>query len=358
MALRWNDVSHIPLYEPGKPIDGLDDVIKLASNENPYGPSPKVIEALLAQLSTVSLYPDGAGRTLKQTLSEHYGFPPDYFILGAGADELISMLAILTLNPAREAVMAEITFPMYRIAAQLAHGQVRTVPMTGDYDLDLEAHLAVLRETTGIIYIANPNNPTGKMIDGQTLLSFLKRVPSDLVVVLDEAYAEYVTDGTYRSALTFLPDFPNLIVLRTFSKAYGLAGLRIGYGIAHPELITALERTRKPFNTSRLAQNAAIVALKDQTYVTRVVQMTTQERERVFTTLRREGWHVLPSQTNFLFLPHHAPRAIADALEKKGLIVRPLVGGLRVTIGTAEQNDRLLEALQMFRETSMGYEVG
>lgn len=262
MAFRWNDVSHIPLYEPGKPIDGQDNIIKLASNENPYGPSPKVMEAMLLAFNAIALYPDGAGRALKQALSEHYGFPPDFFILGAGADELISMLAVLTLNPEREAIMAEITFPMYRIAAQLAHGQVRTVPMTGDYDLDLEAHLAVMRETTGIIYIANPNNPTGKMVDGKTLLSFLKRIPSDLIVVLDEAYAEYVTDHTYTSALTFLPDFPNLIVLRTFSKAYGLAGLRIGYGIAHPELITALERTRKPFNTSRLAQHAAIIALK------------------------------------------------------------------------------------------------
>ncbi|PTQ56621.1 MAG: Biosynthetic Aromatic amino acid aminotransferase beta [Candidatus Carbobacillus altaicus] len=345
MALRWNDLSHIPLYEPGKPIDGLEDVIKLASNENPYGPSPKVTEAILAALGEVYLYPDGAGRALKQTLSEYYGFPPEFFILGAGADELISMLPVLTLGPGREAIMAEITFPMYRIATLLAGGRVRTVSMTDHYDLDLSAHLTAIHEKTGLMYIANPNNPTGKIVDREALLSFLKRVPDDLIVVLDEAYAEYVTDEAYASALTFLPDFPNLIVLRTFSKAYGLAGLRIGYGIAHPELITALERTRKPFNTSRLAQQAAIAALGDQAYVARVIQATVNERTRVYQTIVEEGWDVLPSETNFLFLPHADPRTLAYTLEEKGIIVRPLAGGLRVTIGTPEQNDRLLQAV-------------
>ncbi|MBE3596591.1 MAG: histidinol-phosphate transaminase [Hydrogenibacillus sp.] len=345
-----------PIYEPGKPIAdlqatyGLADVVKLASNENPYGPSPRVREALAEALQADGAealwrYPDGAARALRRSLADRYGLSVEQVAIGAGADELIQMIALRFLYGGGVSVMAETTFPMYLIATRIAGGTPRLVPMAEDGGVDLAAHAASVDEATRIVWLANPNNPTGMMFGRQAWEGFLSRVPDDVLVVLDEAYAEFVTDADYPDGPRWIARHPNVVVLRTFSKAYGLAGLRVGYALGAPEIIAELERVRKPFNTSTLAQRAAAVALTDEAHVAFVREANLKAREALAEALLARGLRPFPSQTNFLYVPGVDGRRLAASLEPHGVIVRPAPGGVRISVGTESENARLLKAL-------------
>ena len=345
----------VPIYEPGKPIAeireryGLDAVIKLASNENPYGPSPKVQEALLARLSADPelwlRYPDGAARELKRALSLRWGHSAEGIAVGPAADELIQLIALRFLADGDEAVMGELSFPMYPIATRIAGGVPIPVPMGPEGRLDLPAMLRAIGPRTRIVWLANPNNPTGTVFDREQWAAFLAEVPETVLVVLDEAYAEYVSDPNYPDGPAAVRRHPNVVVLRTFSKAYGLAGFRIGYALAAPEVVRELERVRKPFNTSAVAQLAATLALEDEAHVAFVREANRKARAALRQALEARGFRPYPSETNFLYLPHDDGRGLATRLEAAGVIVRPVPGGIRVSVGTEAENARLLAAL-------------
>lgn len=261
-----------PVYQPGKPIDdvkrefGLTEVIKLASNENPYGCSPKAKEAIAAQLDSLALYPDGASLQLRWDLADFLGVKPEQLMFGNGSDEIVLMISRAYLEPGTNTVMATPTFSQYRSNAMVEGAELIEVPLK-DGVHDLEAMASAINGQTRVVWVCNPNNPSGTIVGTSELEAFLKKVPKDVLVVMDEAYYEYVVDEAYPQTIPMLVQYPNLIILRTFSKIYGLATLRVGYGIASEEIISHLDHVREPFNTSSLGQAAARAALKDQEFV-------------------------------------------------------------------------------------------
>lgn len=357
-------VQALQPYQPGKPIEelqreyGVSDIVKLASNENPLGPSPKALAAAQEALAEIHRYPDGNGFLLRQALAAHHDVDPLSVTMGSGSNDLLEMVARAFLGPGREAVFAKHGFAIYAIASQAVGATPVQAPANPPehaqpYGHDLDAMLAAITDKTRVVFIANPNNPTGTWLTGDELERFFERVPGDVIVLLDEAYVEYAAAAPgYRQGADWVRRYPNLIVTRTFSKAQGLAGLRVGYGLSSPAVADLLNRVRMPFNVSIPAQAAAIAALADTEHVQASVELNRVEMERLKSRLADMGLSWLPSAGNFLCV-RLGPGAgeIYQALLRQGVIVRPIGGGyqlgefLRVSIGLPRENDRFMQAL-------------
>jgi histidinol-phosphate aminotransferase len=345
-----------PVYQPGKPIDdvkrefGLTEVIKLASNENPFGCSPKAKEAIAAQLDTLAIYPDGASLMLRWELAEFLGVKPAQLIFGNGSDEVVQMIARAYLEQGTNTVMATPTFSQYRSNAIIEGAELIEVPLKNGVH-DLEAMAAAINDQTRVVWVCNPNNPSGTIVTRDELEAFLQKVPKDVLVVLDEAYYEYVVDPAYPQAVPMLEHYPNLIILRTFSKIYGLAALRIGYGIASEEIVGHLDHVREPFNTNTLAQAAARAALQDQAFVEECRKRNREGMKQLTDRFDEWGLSYFPSQTNFVLVDlQQDSDAVFRKLLEQGIIVRSgralgFPGYQRITVGSAEQNEKVLQAL-------------
>ena len=351
-------IAKLVPYSPGKPLDelerelGIRDAVKLASNENPLGPSPKALAALDAGKGTLHLYPDGGAHHLTRALADRWKVSGNQIVVGNGSDEIISLLVKTFMSPGDEAVMADHTFVMYKLAVIGGHGVCVEVPLK-DWRHDLPAMAQAINGRTRVVFVCNPNNPTGTMVTRDEVREFMAAVPDDVIVVFDEAYYEYVRDPQYPDTLEYVRDNRPVVVLRTFSKIYGLAGLRIGYGITTPEITDYLHRVRNPFNANSLAQFAARAALGDEQHVAASRALNETEMASVDNGLRALGLALLPSQANFLYFDTHRDgRAVFDRLLCEGVIVRHIVGSmLRVTIGRPEENRRFLTALGRVLET-------
>ncbi|MES2918923.1 MAG: histidinol-phosphate transaminase [Pseudomonadota bacterium] len=357
IALAVPGVQKLSPYQTGKPIEelerelGLNDIIKLASNENPLGCSPRVLEAVEAGLSELALYPDGNGFVLKQALADFYGRPLSEITLGNGSNDLLELVARAFLKPGDEAVFSQHSFAVYPLAVQAVGGTGVSVPAR-DWGHDLPAMARAVNERTRVVFIANPNNPTGTWVEEGELEAFLMALPDNVLVVLDEAYGEYVEKGTLPDGLDFLDRFPNVIVSRTFSKAYGLAALRVGYAFAHPDITNVLNRVRQPFNVNALALRAAVAALGDQDFVTRSRAQNAAGMQQIIDGIKGMGLRWIPSRGNFLAIElGREGLPVYDALLRQGVIVRPVANYgmpnfLRVTIGSPSENERFLAALK------------
>lgn len=348
-------------YVPGKPISelareyGIRDIVKLASNENPYGPSPLAVAAMQAAVAEAWLYPDGSAHALKQVLAQHLGVAPACLTVGNGSNELLLMLAESFMTTRHTAVYSQYGFAIYPlvIRATGARGIEVAARAAGDampYGHDLDAMAWAIAADTRLVFIANPNNPTGTWVDGARLRAFIADAPPHTLVVVDEAYVEYARLSGCDSGLQWLPEFPNLVLVRTFSKGYGLAGVRVGYAVSHPEVADALNRIRPAFNVSNVAQAGAAAALTDQAHVEQAARLVVQERERVAAALRALRVPVAPSAGNFLLVEVGDAARVYERLLRGGVIVRPVASyglpkHLRISIGLPQQNDRLLALL-------------
>jgi len=354
MALRIHpDIASLSPYVPGKPIEelqrelGLARVIKLASNENPLGPSPKALAALGGGYDSLHRYPDGGAYRLRQALADRWKVSLDHIILGNGSDEILGLLARTFLAPGDEAVMADQTFVIYKMEVTAAHGKAVIVPLV-DWTHDLDGMAKAITPRTRLVFLCNPNNPTGTMVAADAVARFMAQIPEDVIVVFDEAYLEYVRDPHFPDSLQYVTQERNAIVLRTFSKIYGLAGLRIGYGIATPEIMNCLNRVRPPFNANTLAQRAALAALGDDEHVAKSRAVNAAGMQQIENGLRALGFAAIPSQANFVYFDvKRAGRGVFDALLREGVIVRHIEGTmLRVTIGQSDENDAFLASLK------------
>lgn len=350
-------------YEPGKPEDelrrefGIEDIVKLASNENPYGPSPKVLEALSGGDLQLHRYPDAKGHDLREALSEHHGVSADQIALGNGSNELIDLLCRVCARRGEHAVFGHPSFPCYRIGSVAQELDYSAVPLRDDLHWNVDDLLEAVTEKTKLLFVSNPNNPTGSYIAGAELQRLLTSVPERVLVVIDEAYVEYVDASDFQPATELRDSRERLAILRTFSKAYGLAALRVGYLIGTPELVFAVNRLRAPFNVGTIGQVAACVALDDPQHVATTVEACLRDRSLLHRALTEQGLEVAPSQANFLLVKMPRPaRAVYEALLREGVIVRPMAPPLeswiRVTIGRPEENARFLESLaRVLRES-------
>lgn len=354
-ALAVPGVQALSPYVPGKPVAelerelGISNIIKLASNENPLGPSPAALRAVERASRELTLYPDGSGFALKSAISARFGLTPAQLTLGNGSNDLLDMIARAFLAPGRRSVFAQYSFAVYPIATQAVGAQAVEVPAFL-YGHDLDA-MATAAQGAAVVWLANPNNPTGTWFDRAAFERFMAQVPASVLVVLDEAYSEYVDEPAYPNGLEYLPKHPNLVVCRTFSKAYGLAGLRVGYAASSPEIADMLNRVRQPFNVSSVALAAAEAVLGDDDYLKRSVAVNRAGLAQVADGLRLLDLAVIPSIGNFITFDCGRPaQPLFQALLREGVIVRP-VGNygmpdhLRVSIGTHEQNARFLAAL-------------
>ena len=353
--VRKNILDFQP-YLPGKPIEevkrelGLARVDKLASNENPLGPSSRAVSAMKRSLNRVNLYPDGSGFYLKKTLARKLKVKPENIILGSGTDEIIEIIGKTFLNPVDEIIVSKHAFIRYEMAGELMGCQIKKVPMR-NFTHDLEAMKRAITERTKIVFVANPNNPTGTYVTEKEVERFMDGLAEEIMVVFDEAYREYVTRKDYPQTLPYVKKGQTVIVLRTFSKIYGLAGLRIGYGIGKSELIGFMERIRPPFNTNSLAQIAAQASLSDETHIRRGRELVGKERKYMEDNLGKMGIEFVPSVANHILLKVGNGQNVFKKLLKKGIIVRAMVEYdlpefIRVTIGLPQQNRRFINALR------------
>ena len=350
-------------YEPGKPLSelereyGIRDAVKLASNENPWGPSPRALEAAHACLGDIARYPDGNGFALKAAVARKHGVAPQCVTLGNGSNDVLELAARVFLGPRREAVLSEHAFAVYSIATQAVGARPRVAPanLPGHampYGHDLDAMAALVNARTRLVFIANPNNPTGTWLSARQLDAFLRALPARVVAVVDEAYCEYVAQPDYPDTSTWMQRYPNLIVTRTFSKVHGLAGLRVGYGISHPSVADLMNRVRQPFNLNAVAQAASLAALEDAGHVQHSVRMNHEGMRQITGALTAMDVDYLPSVTNFLCVRVGRDAAgVYQALLREGVIVRPVANYglpeyLRVTVGQPRENERFLGALK------------
>jgi len=349
-------------YEPGKPVAtlerelGIRAAVKLASNENPLGPSPRALAAIQAVLSELHIYPDGNGFALKQALAHRHGLTAEQVTLGNGSNEILELVARTWLGPGRNAVFSRHAFAVYPLVVQAVSAEGRpadALPVDSGqpFGHDLEAMLARVDADTRVVFIANPNNPTGTWVSAGALEGFLARVPPETLVVVDEAYAEYVEATDYPDTTQWVQRFPNLMVTRTFSKIHGLAGLRLGYSVSSTGVAELLNRVRQPFNVNSLAQTAGLAALADTDHVAESARVNREGLAQVTAALRDRGLDFIPSVGNFItFDVRRPPGPVYERLLREGVIVRPVANyglptHLRVTIGTRNENDRFLNAL-------------
>lgn len=357
MKLAQPGITELSPYQPGKPIEelerelGLTDIVKLASNENPLGPSPKVVSDAARHLEELARYPDGSAYLLKAKLQKRLGIDASRITVGNGSNDVLELMARVFLGAGLESLVSEHSFVVYPLVTKSLGASLKVVPAR-DYTQDLEATLAAISDKTRMIFIANPNNPTGTWVDRPSLTKFLDGVPGDVLVVLDEAYFEYVDEAEYPNGLTMVDRYPNLIVSRTFSKAYGLAGLRIGYAVSHPDIADLMNRVRQPFNVNSMSLAGALVALDDQDHLERSVQINRDGMKMLTEACQQMGLDYIPSVGNFLTIDFgRDAMPIYEALLHEGVIVRPigvygLPNHLRVTIGLPEENARFVDALQ------------
>ena len=358
--IRQN-ITCLAVYKPGKPIEevqrelGLQEVIKLASNESPIGPSPRVLQALATALERVHYYPDGSGYRLKNALAARYSLTPDHILLGNGSNEIVQLLSLAFLEPGDEAVMPVPSFPRYEPLARLMNAVPREIALR-DFCLDLDGMARAVNDRTKLVYICNPNNPTGTIVTRSQVNAFMQTLPPGVVVVFDEAYYEYVTRDDFPDGLEYVKQGYKAVVLRTFSKIYGLAGLRIGYALADPALITYLERVREPFNVNSLAQEAALAALEDTSHVARVRRINEEGKRFLYQQFTRLGVPFVPTEANFIFFDaRRDEKEVFRQMLSKGVIIRGGFGydtWLRVTIGTPAQNKQFIDALEQVLRNS------
>jgi len=357
-AHNW--IERVPVYEPGRPLDevarelGFADVaglLKLASNENELGPSPLALEAMRAAAVDMHRYPDGGCFHLRRRLAERLDVQPDNLIFGNGSNELIEFLGHVYLGPGAELVMSECAFVVYRLVAALFNGRAVQVPMR-DFTHDLDGLLAAITPATRLVIVCNPNNPTGTANDPAAIDRFVGALPDHVLAVFDEAYFELMPDGTQPDVLRHVrAGRPNVIVLRTFSKAYGLAGLRVGYGVADAGLIKLLAHVRQPFNVNAMGQAAALAALEDTAHLERTRAMLEESRRFFADALPHLGLDYVPSVANFILIKTGRGRERFAALQRRGIVTRPMDGyglpdWLRITFGTPEQNRAVIAALE------------
>lgn len=353
--LYRNEINNMMPYVPGKPIEdvkrelGLTEVIKIASNENPYGCSPKAKEAMIAAFDELAYYPDGNTTVLKEALAKFYNISTDKLLLGCGSDEIVGVIAQVFLNPGEEILTSEKSFPRYDSAAFLMGGRIAKAPMT-NYTFDLENIATAITEKTKIIILANPNNPTGTYFSHEALTTFLEKVPSHILVVLDEAYIEFSDAKDMPDSLPLLKDYSNLMISRTFSKAYGLASLRVGYIIADAAIVELLNRVRNPFNVNTLAQVAATAALADQDFIKEAATNNAEVKNFMYDALEKLNVPYLKTQSNFVMFEVPCPATVVfEKLQAKGFIVRPGFGmpnHIRATLGTMAQMKAFVPVLE------------
>ncbi|GAE34564.1 histidinol-phosphate transaminase [Halalkalibacter akibai] len=347
----------LPSYKPGKPIEevkrelGLSKVVKLASNENPYGSSPKAAEAIREVADQTAIYPDGYAASIREKVAAKIGVSENQLVFGNGSDEVIQFLCRAFLSPETNTVTADPTFSQYKLNATIEGAEVREVPsVDGVHDLD--AMLEAIDENTRIVWVCNPNNPSGTYVGEKAFVNFLEKVPAHVLVVSDEAYYEYVTADDYPETLPLLEKFDNLMILRTFSKAYGLAALRIGYGVANPTLIATINPVRPPFNNTTFAHAAAVAALEDDDFIKDCVEKNTKSLKQFEDFCRKHNLKYYPSQTNFILIDfNRSGDEVFDYLLKKGFIVRSgqalgFPTCARITVGTDQENEELFSVLE------------
>ena len=362
-------VQGLKPYQPGKPIAelereyGVSNIIKLASNENPLGPGAKALEVISKALPDLARYPDGSGFDLKLALAKRHDVDPACITLGNGSNDVLVLLAEAFLNESLEAVYSQYSFAVYMLAVKATGATAKVAPARQAHEdqplgHDLDAMASLITDKTRLVFIANPNNPTGTWLTADQLQDFLGKVPPDVIVVVDEAYFEYVQLPEYPDCASWLDRYPNLVVTRTFSKVFGLAGIRVGYSVSGPEIADVLNRIRQPFNVNSLALEAAIAALEDDDHVSKSVSLNASERSRVIEACDRLGLKGIPSAGNFVLIDMGQPALpIFDALLHQAVIVRPvgnygLPNHLRITMGTQEENTRLIEALEHVLEAT------
>ncbi len=350
-------ILEIQPYQPGKPVEelerelGIEGAIKIASNENPHGPSPLAVAAMREALEDMHRYPDGAAFALREKLASRYGVDGEQLVFGCGADEVLELLAKSFLAPGDEVVYARPSFAMYPVVVKGMGASSVQIPLDEDLCHDLEAMAKAVTDRTKMVILCNPNNPTGTSFGARAFESFLDALSDDLILVVDEVYWDFARSDDFPDTLACLARRPGTISVRSFSKLYGLAGLRIGYGICDPELADILNRARHPFNVSRLAEVAALAALDDTEHVERTLRRNREGAERITAAFEALGMRVWPTDTNFLLVRTARPGPeVYDALLREGVIVRPLPGSglencVRVTIGTPDENERLIAAM-------------
>ena len=352
-------IAGLKPYKSGKSVEdlkresGIADAIKLASNENPFGPSPKALAAARTKLQKVSVYPDGNGYALRKALAEYHGLDADFITIGNGSNEILELVARLFLAPGRQSVFSLHAFAVYSIVTQATGADAVVVPVKkGSFQADLDGMLAALSDRVRVLFLANPNNPTGTWLTAAELHDFISRIPPQVIIVLDEAYFEYVDKRGYESAIQWVANFPNLLVTRTFSKIYGLAGFRIGYSVSRPELAELLNRVRQPFNTNLPAQAAALAALDDVDHVRLSREKNLAGMDWMESAFNAMGLSWIPSAGNFICVDFKREAApINDALLREGVIVRSLANYglpdcLRVTIASESENEHFIRALK------------
>jgi histidinol-phosphate aminotransferase len=362
MHVQWESLANehilgIAPYEPGKPVEelerelGIPDAIKLASNENPLPPSDRVQQAIIAALGHLNRYPDGSGFYLRQAIAKKHGFTPDQILLGNGSNDLIELVVRAFMRAGDEAVVPHPSFVVYPMIVQ-AIGGIRVMVMLRDYRLDLEAMARAITPHTKIVFIANPNNPTATMVTADEVEHFMARVPERTIVVFDEAYIEFAMGADFPDALSYVRQGRKVVVLRTFSKAASLAGLRVGYAVGDADAVALINRIRQPFNVNALAQVAALAALDDDNHVLECVRMNEAGKAYLYEEFRSLGVKYVPSRANFILVD--VGRSAADIYQKllhEGVIVRPLTPfgmetALRITVGTPDENRRLVKGLR------------
>lgn len=359
-ALALAGIQSLQPYQPGKPISELarefglqeENIVKLASNENPLGPSPKVLAAIEKALPELTLYPDGAGFSLKAALSKKLNVVQNQITLGNGSSDLIDFILRVFAAPSDHIIMSQHAFAVYKIQAAIIGLQVTEVPAI-NYGHDLPGMLKAIKENTKVVFITNPNNPTGTWVSKQALTDFLNQVPKNVLVFLDEAYFEYVQQADYPNGIELLSQYPNLVVARTFSKAYGLAALRVGYGVCSAEIADLLNRVRPPFNVNSLALVAAEAALADTDYVAQSIATNSAGLKQLETAFNQLNIEFVPSVANFIAFRIPAPHKAGEVFQQllaKGVIVRPIAGyempeHLRVSVGTTAENQTFIDAL-------------
>ena len=350
-------LANVPIYQGGRPIEEVarelgrpaDSIIKLASNENPLGPSPAALAAMRKVIEGIHLYPDGNAFYLKRKLAEKLGVKPENLILGNGSSELIEFVGHALLGPGVEAVMSQYSFAIYLLVTRLFNAQPVIVP-TKNYGHDLPAMLAAITPKTRVVFEANPNNPTGTLVAKEELLRFVERVPEEVLLVMDEAYIEFLDDPADLLPLIRAAR-PNLLIMRTFSKIFGLAGLRVGYGLAAPEVILALETVRQPFNINSIAQAGAIAALDDAVHMKKTRENNARGLEFYAQAFREMKLEFVPSAANFVLVRVGEGQKVFEAMQRQGVIVRPMGGyqlpeWIRISVGTPQENERCLKVLQ------------
>ncbi len=356
-SLKRAVIDQLTPYVPGKSIEevrrelGLSRIIKLASNENPLGPSPRAVQAMVKELQEVHVYPNGKDRQLREAIADRCGLKPEMVIFSNGEDNILTLITQAFLETGEESVVASITFHAYTTATIIAGGRVCPVPLK-DYTHDLEAMLEAINEKTKLVFICNPNNPTGTMVTKGQADWFMERVGDEVLVIFDEAYGEYADRDQYPDAVRYVKEGRNVLVLRTFSKLFGLAGVRVGYALGKPDLIRALAAVREPFAVDRIGQAGALAVLEDEEYIRRSKEVNRDGKEFLYRELDRMGLSYVPTQANFILVDTgKKAELVHEAMQREGVIIRPahhwgLKTKIRVTIGTREQNQWFISALQ------------